>query len=115
MDIQTLTLEGKEFVILPLDEYENLVDIASADKIASNIFAGKEELIPSEIVEALVSGENPIRVWRKYRGFTASALAEKVELSAAYISEIETGKKDGSISAIKRIASVLEIDIDDLV
>ena len=46
---------------------------------------------------------------------TARDLAQKTGLSAAYISELETGKKDGSISAMKRIANVLDVDLDDLV
>ncbi len=90
-------------------------DIAAASKVIADIKVGKDEWVPSEIVDALLDGENPIRVWRKHRGLTARALAQKTDLSAAYISELETGKKDGSISAIKSIANVLEIDLDDLV
>ena len=115
MDIQTLTLDGKDFVILPRDEFEDMVDIASAKKALADISSGKEELIPSDVVKALIAGENPIRVWRKHRKLTATILAKQSGLSAAYISEIETGKKDGSISAIKSIAEALGVDIDDLV
>ncbi len=115
MNIQTLTLEGKEFVILSREDYEDMVDIAEANKIKDRIKAGIEELVPSKIALALINGQNPVRGWRKYRGLTARALAQQSKLSAAYISEIETGKKDGSISAMKRIAVVLGVDLDDLV
>jgi predicted transcriptional regulator len=115
MNIQTLTLDGKEFVILSRKDYEDMVDIAEATKIKNRINSGEEELIPSEIVNALIAGESPLRVWRKHRSLTARDLANQTALSAAYISEIETGKKDGSISAMKKIAVVLDVDIDDLV
>ncbi len=112
------TPKGETMIVLPLDEYQELLDasdIAAATKVAADINTGKDEWVPSDIVDALLNGENPIRVWRKHRGITARDLAQKTQLSAAYISEIETGKKDGSISAMKRIATVLKVDLDDLV
>ncbi len=33
----------------------------------------------------------------------------------AYISQLETGKKEGSIETLKAIASALSVDLDDLV
>jgi transcriptional regulator with XRE-family HTH domain len=46
-------------------------------------------------------------------------LADKLEaalgVSAAYLSEIETGKKEGSLSVIKKIAEALGVKIDDLI
>ena len=32
-----------------------------------------------------------------------------------YLSEIETGKKEGSLSAFKALAKALRLDLDDLV
>lgn len=113
-----VTPGGETLVLLPLAEYERLVDaadVASADRIKSDIAAGRDEMIPAAIVNRILAGENPVRVWRQHRGLSARDLAEKTGLSAAYISEIETGKKDGSVSAMKRIAEILAVDIDDLV
>ena len=115
MNIQTLTLDGKDFVILSREDYEDLVDVSEANKISERIRSGEEELVPSEIVNALIDGANPVRVWRNHRAITARELARRTELSAAYISEIETGKKDGSLSSMKKIATVLGVDLDDLV
>ncbi len=113
-----ITPKGETLVVLPVDEYEGLIDaadIVSAGRVVADIAAGNDELVPSELVDALLDGQNPIRVWRKHRGLTARQLATQSKLSAAYISEIETGKKDGSIAAIKKIAAVLKLDLDDLV
>jgi ribosome-binding protein aMBF1 (putative translation factor) len=113
-----ITPKGEALVLLPIEEYERLVDasdIAAADRVRANIAAGIDEMIPAEIVDRILSGENPVRVWRQHRGLSARDVAEKTGLSAAYISEIETGKKDGSVSAIKKIAEILHVNMDDLV
>jgi ribosome-binding protein aMBF1 (putative translation factor) len=119
MTMQTITTpNGETLVVLPLDEYERLIDqadIAAADKIKANIAAGRDELVPADVVNRILGGENPVRVWRTHRGIAAAGLAAAAGLSAPYISEIESGKKEGSISAMKKIADALGVDLDDLV
>ncbi len=74
-----------------------------------------EEAFPLEVAERLIEGENAIKVFREYRGMTQAELAEQVDLSAMYISQIETGRRSGSTKALRRIAAALEIDLADLV
>lgn len=116
------TPNGERLVILPEAEFlamrEGLEDREDAEAIRNferKLAAGVEELIPAEFVNRMLDGENKMRVWRSFRGMTARELASKTGLSTAYISEIETGKKDGSISAMKKIAEALGVDLDDLV
>lgn len=113
-----ITPKGETLVVLSLDEYERLedaADIAAAKTVRADIAAGRDELVPASVVNRIMAGENPMRVWREHRGMTAKELSLKADLSAPYVSEIETGKKDGSVSAVKRIAKVLGVEIDDLV
>ncbi|HEY0911821.1 MAG TPA: helix-turn-helix transcriptional regulator [Bradyrhizobium sp.] len=58
--------------------------------------------------------ERKIRVWREYRGLTIKALAKTSGLAAAYLSQIETGKREGTIETFKKIAAALRVDIDDI-
>jgi DNA-binding XRE family transcriptional regulator len=116
------TPSGDEMVILPRAEYDRLVaahdmsvDVAIYDRFYERLARGEEELIPSDIVDRLLDGENKVKVWRGHRGLTARELAEKTGLSASYISEIESGRKEGSISAMKKIAEVLGLDLDEVV
>jgi ribosome-binding protein aMBF1 (putative translation factor) len=117
--MQTITTpNGETLVVLALEEYERLVDradIAAADRVRADIAAGRDELVPADLVRRLLDGENPVRAWRSHRGLSARELAAATGLSAPYISEIEGGKKDGSVSAMKKIADALGIDLDDLV
>lgn len=115
------TPSGDEMVVLPRSEYDALVeaaemmaDVAAYDRFKEKLAAGEEELIPAEFVYRLLDGENAVRVWREYRGISARELAAQAGLSAAYLSEIETGKKEGSLSALRKIAKALRVDLDDL-
>src|SRR3546814_9718952 len=66
------------------------------------------------MVDRLLAGENPIRVWREHRGMSASQLAERAGLSQAYVSQLETGRRDGTVAALGALARALGLDIDDL-
>lgn len=90
-------------------------DVAIYDRFYERLARGDEERIPSEIVDRLLDGENKVKVWRGHRGLSARSLAEKTGLSASYISEIESGRKEGSISAMKKISEVLRLDLDEVV
>lgn len=74
-----------------------------------------EESFPDEIVARLVDGENPVRVYRHHRAMTLAALHDASGVSTAYLSEIETGKKPGSAASLKKIATALNVALDDLV
>lgn len=118
--MQTIKTPGGEtLVILSLAEYEALEDArdaATADRIKADIAAGRSEMVPAEIANRLLLGaENPVRVWREHRGLSGRALAEAVGISAGFLSEIEQGKKECSVSVLKRLAAALCVDMDDLV
>ncbi|OSM06196.1 helix-turn-helix domain-containing protein [Magnetofaba australis] len=53
--------------------------------------ARDEEYFPAEVVNRIVDGENPIRVYCAYRGLTLEQLAEQCGLSKADLSQLETG------------------------
>ena len=42
-------------------------------------------------------------------------LATRIGRSKAYLSEIECGKKTGSVQVLRDIARTLDVDLDDLV
>jgi DNA-binding XRE family transcriptional regulator len=91
-----------------------LSDVRDYDAAMENIEQG-EELVPSEVVYAILDGENPIRVWREYRGYTQKELAESAGISKPYLSQIETGKRTGTTEVLSAIASALDLTIDDIV
>lgn len=109
---------GDAMVVLPLVQYEALLDaadLAAAQKIMAEVAAGRDEFVPEAVVDRFLDGENPIRVWREYRGLSATGLAARAGISGAYLSEPETGKKKGGVETLRRLAAALDLDIDDLV
>jgi DNA-binding XRE family transcriptional regulator len=122
--VQIIEKNGQpEYAIVPIDDYHRLLalaedaeDIRAANQARKEFEAGEDEFIPSEIADRLFEGEeHPLRVWREYRGITQGALAERAKVGKSYISQIESGSKPGSVAVLARLASVLALDIDDLV
>ncbi|MDO8378298.1 helix-turn-helix domain-containing protein [Phenylobacterium sp.] len=56
-----------------------------------------------------------MKLWRQHRGLTQAALAAMADLSEGYLSQIETGKRDGTVESYKRIAEALGVTVDDLI
>ena len=118
--LQTVTLAGEEYAVVPRAEYEALRDAIDGDAMDATIIRSvledpDQELVPFELVERIADGEHPVRVWRNYRGMKAGELATIANVAASYLSDIENGKKPGSVKAMKRIADALNVTVDDLI
>ncbi len=105
-----------EYAVLPYADYlklralaEDVADIRAFDEATAH----NEETLPHDIVKRLLV-ENRILVWREYRGITQQALAKAVDISKSYLSQIEAGKKTGSVRVLRALARVLNVDLDDL-
>lgn len=110
-----------EMVTIPREEYdrlqaaaEDLADLQSYDRAKAALAAGEEELVPSDFVNRLLNGENALRVYRDLRGLTQAALAEKAGVNRVTVAEIETGRKQGSVTTLRALASALDVTLDDL-
>ena len=90
-------------------------DIAAVDRFEARMASGAEELVPAHVVDAILNGDNPVRVWKEHRGLTSKDLAQKAGISAPYLSQIESGKREGRLDALRKIAEALGLGLDDLV
>jgi transcriptional regulator with XRE-family HTH domain len=61
-----------------------------------------------------VAGKNPIRVFRNHRGMTQIELAAAININPVYLSQIETGRRNGSTKTLASIAKALNVSLDDL-
>ena len=81
MKAQLLKKDGKpEFAVLPIAEYRRLLQrLEELEDIKDfrDYKRSPEESFPAAVVNRLLNAENPVRVWREYRGLTQSQLAEK--------------------------------------
>ncbi len=98
MKYDLLHIQGKPYVLVPLHDYRSMttdnMDTKLPDNILNDLSAGQE---------------HPVKIIRKHRGLTQAALANASGISRPYLTEIETGKKDGSLRALKAIAEALEV------
>ena len=122
MSVQVIEKDGKpEWAVIPYNEYERLVEEAEALKDiraydeAKKAVAEGEEVIPSEVVYAILDGANPIRTWREYRGLGRKKLAEASGVSAEYLAGIETGRIKASPDVLATIADKLGLSVDDII
>ncbi|MCA9933195.1 MAG: helix-turn-helix domain-containing protein [Ardenticatenaceae bacterium] len=121
-NVQIILKEGQpEYAVLPyalylqmMEDAEMLQDVLEYDAAKQRIEEG-EELIPIELTFAIINGENAVKVWREYRGMTQQELAQQADISAAYLSQIETGKRTGSTEVLQAIAKAMNLTLDDIV
>lgn len=118
MTPQHLEINGQKLVILPEETYRALLEDAEDKADLHDYLIAKDspgEFIPYEVVKRLtIDHENPIKVWREYRGLTQTELAKRADTTQAIVSKFESGQ-DGAVSVLKRIAAALAVDLDDLV
>lgn len=121
MRIETITRDGKVFAVLPMDrlkklmdDAEMLADVAAYDAAKARIASGEDELIPFELIERRLAGESTVKVWREYRGLTQEGLAKKSKVSRSMIAGIEVKHKTGGIATLKKLATALNVDLDQL-
>jgi hypothetical protein len=110
---KVVTLSRDSYEML-LDEIEDERDARALAELRLREAAGKAEYVPIELVDRIAAGEHPVRVWREYRKLALGELAKHADIAQSYLSEIEAGKKPGSVRALAAIAKALRIDIEDL-
>ena len=110
-----------EYAVIPYADYqyflELLEDEADARAVAEfheAYTAGREFLVPGEIVRRELAGESTIKLWREHRGLTQQELAKRAGISKPYLSQIETGKRQGTVETLSALARSLDVPLDVL-
>lgn len=122
-DVEIIRKDGRPVsAVVPIELWEELLekaemleDLATLRRVRGELERGETELVPQHVVERLLAGENPVRVWREHRGLSQRELAGRAGLSQAYIAQIETGRRRGTVDVYRRLADALGVEIDDLV
>ncbi|HLJ63487.1 MAG TPA: helix-turn-helix transcriptional regulator [Stellaceae bacterium] len=116
------TPSGEELVVLPRAEYEALLDRAGegaedADDIA--IYdARKAELaaggvvLPPEVGAAILRGESRLKAIRNWRGQTQHSLSFKTDMAQGYLSDLENGRRSGTLETMAKLARALDIPVE---
>jgi antitoxin component HigA of HigAB toxin-antitoxin module len=107
----SVTLSRADFEALT-SLVEDAADLADIEAVKAKIAAGQTQTFPFELAERLLDGVHPVKVFREYRGLGLRQLAGAAGVSASYLSEVETGKKIGSLEFMKKISAALDVSLD---
>lgn len=103
MKYDLLHIQGKPYVLVPLHDFRELTSTEDDTTLPANIL---DELAAKQ--------ESPVKIIRKFRCMTQADLAKASGISRPYLTEIETGKKDGSVRALKALAEALNVGVGQL-
>jgi DNA-binding XRE family transcriptional regulator len=113
---------GEELVVVPRAEYEALLDRADREaEDAGDIAiydARKAELtaggivLPPEVSAAILRGESRLKAFRTWRGQTQLHLAFKTGIGQGYLSDLESGRRAGSLETIAKLAQALNVPVE---
>jgi len=101
-----------ELVVMTPEDLADLIEDAAAT--AAYHRTRDQERVPIGVVDRLIAGENPVRVWREHRGRSLRQLAEQARVGIGYLSHIEKGVCQGTVVALKMIVTALDVGTDDL-
>jgi transcriptional regulator with XRE-family HTH domain len=96
-----------------LDRLQDLEDAEFMRAVEADPLA--RDYLPLALMKRLLAGGHPVTIWREQRGLSVTGLAEKAGVTRSYLSEIEAGKKPGSVAAYRQLAEALGVSIDDVV
>ena len=109
-------MSNEETVTLSRADYDALINRNNdlEDRLVA-VEADDGSRVPHRVAVAIIRGESPIAAFRAHLGVTLRDLAQKTGISASHLSEIERGRKAGSVTTLACIARAFDTTIDSLV
>jgi len=121
MDVQIIEKDDAKWAMIPYDDYVSLMELAElATDMASGVeteerLMPSEEQLPEDLRARLLGGENPIRIWREFRGLSLEKLAERAGVTESFAALVDRGRPTCRIDKLKRIAEALGVHLENIV
>lgn len=117
--VQVIEQDGKPaFYVVPAALWERMREAAEQARDVADIerFDREDDGLryPASVAHAVADGMTPLRAWREHRGMTTQALATAAGVSRPYISQIEAGRRVGTMATLARLAKALSIPVQAL-
>jgi DNA-binding XRE family transcriptional regulator len=106
------------FAVIPYAEWlqiEAMMEAVEDIRLYDEARARGGEQFPRTVMDSILAGEHPIKVYREHRRLTQRELAERLGVAPLYLSQIETGRRRGSTNLLRKIARTLSVTLDLLV
>jgi DNA-binding XRE family transcriptional regulator len=116
------TPSGEELVVLPRAEYEAFLeradheaedadDVAIYDARKAELAAGGV-VLPPEVSAAILRGESRLKAIRNWRDETQLHLNFITGISQGYLSDLESGRRTGTLETITKLAQALNVPVE---
>jgi ribosome-binding protein aMBF1 (putative translation factor) len=102
-------------VVVPIAEWrriESMLEDRSDAAAVRAFLRDPQEMFPDAVVNAILDGAHPIKVFREYRGVSQAALASEVGSSAVYISQLERGVRRASRKLRATLGAALKVEAE---
>jgi len=98
---QLIEHQGKPIaVVLPFDEYMNLIESDELDYS-----------IPNDVLGNRMAGDSVIKAWRVYRAFSQEGMAEKMGITQSAYSQLENRSfTKARETTQKKLCAILDVD-----
>ena len=108
-DIQIIRQNGQPaFVVIPYEEYVKAFPDTRA-------WVPEGDLIPHEVVGlTLKKGFSMARAWREYLELTQKEVSERMGITQAALSQMESGEKRLRKSTLEKMAVALGLSVEQL-
>jgi len=107
---QLISARGDQFVLVPLAEYEGIIN--AVRELAAAIAISDTPGEADDSGPLLVTGESRLRAWRKHRGLTCGELGAAIGVAQSYISRLETGRSQGKLTIWSKLAKALNTEME---
>jgi DNA-binding XRE family transcriptional regulator len=106
-DAQIIMQEGRPaFVVIPYNDYIRLRRPFVPDD---------GESVPNDVVWLTIDkGYTLVRAWREYLGLTQKEVAEKIGITQAALSQMESGEKKLRKATLEKLAEALGISVGQI-
>lgn len=118
--VQILEKDGRPaFAVVPIEIWERvrelLEDAEDAAAFDTAVASDDGFRIPFAVVKAEFEQDmHAVRTWREHRRLSQERLAQQAGISKAYLSQIESGKRRGSTTTLRKIAEALGVPVSVL-
>jgi DNA-binding XRE family transcriptional regulator len=107
--------EGEEMAVLPKAEFEALSEMVDHASALSEYRSGKLPGLTPDETRAFIEAPSPLAFWRRYRGLTQIALSQAAGVAQNYLSELENGRRAGSVEVWLRLSRALDLPVEQIV
>ena len=91
-----------------------LLEAVEVEAALSDYRSGRDPGLTTDEMRELLAAPTPLAFWRRKRGLTQAELAEAAGIAQNYVSDLETGKREGSPSQWLAISRTLGISMEEL-